>query len=293
MSHHMNMNVKPKSRARKVVSYVFSFFLALDTMAIALLVVLNMGLFSERSLISALDETYYTYVKDYIETQAEYYTLPTGIKASVLDEVFTLEDIQINTNRIITNSINGNSFTPDVSKEREKLLANVKASFATDGVETAEGTEADAVADSYVDEIMKIYTDALKIPGIDAISNVQNGFSKAFPIALVALILLAVAFVLIIVRLHHYLHRSLRYVAYACGGASLMLLVVPAIIQVSGFYYGLHLEPQYFYYFVVSMIERILRLTLIAGAVMAAASVVVALICGALRQDVSSGHRRS
>ena len=292
MSEHMHNGSQSKSRTSNIVSYIFSFFLALDLLLIALLFILNSGVFSERSLISALDGKYYSYVQEYVESQANYYTLPTGINPDVLKGVFTLENIQINVNKCFTSAINNTEFKPDFTAERGKLLENVTASFAADGVTIAEGNEANAVAESYVNEIMEIYKSALEIPGLSAIARVQDVYSKMFPIAVILLVVLAIALLVVLLRLHHFLHRGMRYVAYATGGAALMITVAPACLQVSGYFNGLNLQPQYFYYFCVSTISRLLRLCLIGGAVFAVMTVVLVVICGVLRGNVQHHHRR-
>lgn len=283
-----------KGHTRDGVSYVFSFFLSLVLMALVLLVALNGGAFSERSIISVLDDAYYGYTLDFIETETKNYTLPTGIDPAVLDDVFNLDRIQVNVNRYLTSVYEGTSkFEPDTKEERDRLTANVTNVFARDGVDVVEGNEASEITKAYVDEIMEIYTGAIKLPGMDVYARVQNVFSQVFPVVLIVLIMLAAVLIIIITQLHHFVHRALRYIAYATGGATLMCFVVPFAIYALRMYKGLNVSPQYFYHFCVSLISHLLRLCMMGSLVLLVTTIGLVVICSVMRERVNSGRHRS
>lgn len=283
-----------KGHARDGVSYIFSFFLSLDLLALVLLVAVNGGVFSERSMVSVLDDAYYDYTLDFVETETKNYTLPTGIDAVVLEDVFSVDRIQVNVNRYLASVYEGVSkFEPDTKEEREKLTANVTNAFANDGVDVSEGSEASEITSAYVDEIMEIYAGAIKIPGMDVYAKVQGIFSQVFPVVLIVLIVLTAVLIVIITQLHHFIHRGLRYIAYATGGATLMCFVVPFAIYALGTYKGLNVAPQYFYHFCVSLISHLLRLCMIGSSVLLVATIVLVVICNVMREGVNSGRHRS
>ena len=274
-----------RSTSRNVVSLVFGFFLSLVLLLLTLLCVLRVGVVSQAGFLSVLDNDYYQYTLDYIEDQARYYTLPTGIDPSVVEGVFTREDVEADVDGILAGKFSGSGYNPKTDGLRERLSNNVYRVFAADGVQIAEGSSADEIVTSYVDEIIDIYNTAVEMPGIDAIVRVRDEFTQWFIVGLVALVAFAAVLMASIVRLHHYKHRALRYMAYSFGGAALMAFVLPCILLISGFYKGLSVSPQYFYHFVVSLISRTLVLCMIGGGVLFALMLLIIIISTKMRAE--------
>ena len=282
-----------RSRSRNVVSLVFGFFLSLTTLLITIPLVLRMGIVSRIGFTSVVDADYYRYTLDYIEDQTRYYTLPTGIDPQVLDGVFSLDEVKVDVDGMLVGKLNESGFSPKTDDLRKRLTENVERMFAADGVSTAEGSSAEEIVASYVDDIMGIYQDAITMPGIDMIVHVRDEFMQWFVVGLVVCVTLSVVLIASIVRLHHYRHRALRYLAYSFGGAALMSFVVPCILFASGFYKGLSVSPQFFYHFCVSLISRLFILLMAASAVLLVIMLVLILVSSRMRGTAirRHGHR--
>lgn len=288
---HRHRRRRGRSRTRDTVSIVFSFFLALSLVGITVPSAVRFGLVTEGGILSIVDETYCGYVLDYVEKEATYYTMHTGIDPKVLEGVFTTDEIQANVHTYVSGALGGYNFEPDVDAPRERLTQNVRDLFASDGVDLAENTDAEEVVQTYVDEIIGFYASTMKPTGTDAIVKVYSLYRRYYPIAMVALVALATLLTTLLVRLHHFLHRSLRFVAYATGGAALMGFVVPFVLFASGYFKGLSVTPQYFYYFCVSLIERVLALCMTGSAVLLVLTVVLAIVIARMRKSAVRRHR--
>lgn len=283
--HHM------QSRARDSVSLVFSFFLSIALTSIMVLTVLRVGIFTKYGFRSFYDGKYYEYVLNYIEDQTSYYTLPTGIDPKVLDGVFVEGEIEENISNYINSLFEKYAFEPDVSAARDRLEASVRRAFNSDGIDVTEESEAEQVASAYVDEIMVFYASMLKPTGLDSAETLRSLFCKYFPYVMISLAVLAIALLILLKRLHHFQHRTIRYVAYSMGGAALLGFVVPAIVYVSGFYKGLNIAPQYFYHFGVTVIEHVLTLCMMGSAVLGVIMVVLVFVVARMRKAVlRKGH---
>lgn len=272
-----------RSTSRNAVSLVFGFFLSLVLLLLTLLCVMRVGVVSQAGFLSVLDNDYYQFTLDYIEDQARYYTLPTGIDPSVVEDVFTREEVEADVNGMLAGKFSGSGYNPKTDNISERLSNNVYRVFAADGIQIAEGSSADEITSAYVDEIMGIYKNAVTMPGIDAIVRVRDEFTQWFVVGLVVLVAVAAVLMASIVRLHHYRHRALRYMAYSFGGAALMASVLPCILLVSGFYKGLSVSPQYFYHFAVSLVSRSLVLCMAGGGVLFALMLVIILVSSKMR----------
>lgn len=281
-----------KSASRNAISLVFGFFLSLAILFIMVLLALRIGIVSRVGFASVLDNDYYQYTLDYIEDQTRYYTLPTGIDPTVLDGVFTIGEVKNDVDGMLSGKLNGSGYNPKTDEMSKRLSDNVNRAFVADGVAVAEGSTADEIVTSYVDEIMGIYKEAITMPGIDIMVRIRDEFKQWYVVGLITSVAISAVLIASIVRLHHYKHRAMRYISYSMGGASLMGLVVPLILLVSGFYKGLSLSPQYFYHFGVSLISRVLILFMIGAGVLFALMLIMIAIATRMRTNAVKKHRR-
>lgn len=280
------------SRTRNWVSLVFSFFLALALVAEAALLIVHVGVFSEGGFLSVLDETYYQLVRTYVDDQCYYYTIPTGIKPEVARDLFTVEDVQYDVRQHILGTFAGSEYEPDMSAAEELLTERVNSFFTESGVKLS--AETDEICSTYVSEIMDIYRDVVKMPGLGTIANIRNSYMKYSLLGSVVVGLAIIILTVTIQRLHHFPHRGMRYLAYATGGAALMCFVVPSYMYLSGVYLGLNFTPQYFYHFGTSLVAHVLKLCMFAGLGLLVVTVVLILVIASLRGRSAShgGHHR-
>lgn len=282
---------RQKSTGRNAVSLIFSFFLSLSLLALTVLLIARFGILSESRFLSTLDDAYYQYTLNYINEQTGYYTLPTGLASSVLDDVFTVSEVRSDVNANVVNAFRHVDSDIDTTHAEERLSANVAQFFSDNGVEASEETQ--QITDTYVDEIMDIYRTAVRMPGLDAIVKVRDIFMRYFPFALIALLALSVVLIVTLLRLHHFVHRGMRYVAYATGGAALMSFVVPFMLYHSGFYRGLKLTPQFFYHFGVSFIEHVLKTCLLGSLVLLVVTIALIVVINVMRKQAKRHHSSS
>ena len=279
-----------QSTSRDVVSIIFAFFLSLILLCISLLTSLRIGVMTTAGFNAILDDKYYDYALEYVQTQANYYTMPTGIDPAVLNNVFNRDELKESIQGTIAGAFDGTGYAINTNAMRGRLETNVRNAFANDGVSATEGGAAEEIVTSYVNEIDELYKSVVKMPGLDVMAQIRNLFLRYFLIGIIVLCVLAVIFLILIMRLHHHPHRALRYVAYAAGGAALMQFVVPCAVYASGFYKGLSLNPQYFYHFGVSLVSRVLLSCMIGAVVPVLLMVVLIVVIGRLRKRSMKGH---
>lgn len=285
-SHH---RTRP-SNTRNAASLVFGFFLSLILFAEVVALAIGANLILEPGFLSLFDKDYYQYVLTYINDEATYYTMPTGYDPKVLDEVFTYRDVQNDVDGYVKSALHGASYPIDDSNLRERLTSNVEAQYASDGKEI--GADDEAAITSYVDVIMDIYARAIRLPGLDAITKIRSRVAIPLYAVIIGLPVVIALLARAIMGLHHRVHRGMRYLAYATGGACLLSIVAPAAILASGFYKGLGVSPQFFYHFCMTVIERLLYVC-IAGGIIYLIVTVVLIARVAARRKRLVGHRSS
>lgn len=271
-------------------SAVLSFFVALFLSLEVVLVSVFLTVFFQGGFLSVLDDDYYQYVYNYANEQALYYTLPTGYDEAVVNDIFTVSEVRSDVRDTVNAAFHGTTFTPIDTTIHQRIIDNVSAIYARDGVEFND--EAKGYAETYADEIVEIYRKAVKMPGIEQLGALRSRFMLYILIAMAGLALLILILSIALVGTRHYKHRGLRYVAYATGGASLMTFIAPAALLASGVYKGLNLSPQFFYHFGVSLIERLAHLCLIGSGVCLVVTVVLIVQIAKMRNKLVKRHKR-
>lgn len=249
---------------------------------------LRVGILSEQGFVSILDNEYYEGVLSHANQKITSYTYPTGIDPRVIEGVITIEDVESDVTGIIKAAFAGEEHKPDLTDINARLTANVSSFLLEGSVEVADDSK--EVIAAFATEVTDIYLQAMKMPGLDSIVKVRNACLSPLSLALVICVVLAGALVATICSLHHFLHRSLRFISYATGGASLMCLVGPLVVYVSKSYEHLMLEPQYFYHFGVSVALRALTLVMAGGLLLAVATVLLIVLVARMRESVIHRH---
>ena len=288
MSKHSHRH--SRSRARDVVSLIFSFFFAVLLVIICALGALRVGALSKGGVLRAMDNQFYDYELNYINEQANYYTLPTGVDPSVLNGVFQKEELRLDMTALVETSFDGGEYVPVTANAKNRLMQNLATYFSSQkNVPTPE--EQQKISESYSDAIMDLYTEIIALPGHDQVGKLSATAVRYGLIVLAVLVVVVGLMVFFIVRLHSHVHRALRYLAYATGGAGLMLVVIPLLVFISKPYVGLNLEPQSIHYLCVTIISNVLVTLMCAGGVLALLAVLIAAASERRRkQSLHRGH---
>ena len=280
------------SALRKAFSVFFAFLLTLTLFLLTVVLVFRFRIISQDAFLSMIDEDYAKYTLEAIQEDAEYYVAPTGIDKSVLDGVFTTEEVLSDVRAHIASCLAGKEFeyVPNTKLADERLENNVRAFLEENNLEPEDGT-IDELVTHFSSDIMEIYTHEATLPAMSLLTQVHRFSMKYTVVAIIALLALAVLFIVTCIKLHHYRHRGLRYVAYSFGGVGLMSLVIPGWLYFSKFYTGLNLQPHYFYHFVVTMVVRLLTSIMMAGVIWIGLTIILAVIVSIRRKMLMNPER--
>lgn len=278
------------SSAAVISNSVLSFFLAVFLFAELVLVAVFVTFFWKTGFLSVLDDDYYQYTYNYLNDRAMYYTLPTGYNESVTEGVYVLSDVHADVDGYIKAAFSGTTYEPPDTGIRERVIQNVSDSYAADGV--AFDAQAQEYAATYADELLEIYKDGVQMPAVQQFGSLYAKYKPVMLIAMLASLVLIVVLQVSLVTTHHFKHRGLRYVAYATGGAFLMSALAPGVLYISGAYRGLGLNPQFFYHFGVSVIERLIFICLIGSIVYLVLTIVIALQVNKMRNRLVKSRSR-
>lgn len=270
-------------KLRKIISFVLAFLLSLSLLGVTALGCVKNGLFSTRTILSLMDEEYCTAVRKETEDALSDYTIPTGIDTSVVEGVVTVSDVTTDVKGYIYAAFAGNEYTPNTTLMDERIKANVVKFFEENSAELDDDTE--DIIDTFIAELDAVYTRSIELRIINAVIKANQVFSRFYMPSLIALLILSLILGILCVRIHHYAHRGMRYVAYAVGGTALMSLIFPTILLASGKYKNLMFEPEHFYRLAVNYVKGFLMQFVWAAAIWLVAMMLLNIIVYLLRTE--------
>lgn len=215
-------------------------------------------------------------------------TLPIGLPVEVVHDIFDLEDIKKDVSASVKATLDGVEYNPDMTLIREKLLANVNDYLDKEQLKLTD--EQEGYLKEYVELIENEYMNNIELVVITKAMPYWNSFMKIIGIAVIGIIVLSGIIVVSIIKMHHWLHRALRFITYSTIAAFFMSVVPPIMMYVSHFYERLAISPKYFYMAMIYIIDEFLIFSIKLGCFHA---IVSALLLGAIHVCKKNGYRVS
>ena len=209
-------------KLRKIISFVLAFLLSLSLLGVTALGCVKNGLFSTKTILKLMDEEYCSAVRKETEDALSDYTIPTGIDTWVVEGVVTVSDVTTDVKGYIYAAFAGNEYKPNTTLMDERIKENVVKFFDENFTELDD--ETDDIIDAFIAELDAVYTASIELRIINAVVKANEIFTKFYMPSLIALLILSLILGILCVRIHHYAHRGMRYVAYAVGGTALIIL---------------------------------------------------------------------
>ena len=254
-----------KSSTTVLVSVLFSFLLSLLLVLTSLLIITRIAVSKTAIENLVKSEDFYNILLTNIEDQARDYTIPTGIDTSVPTGVFSIDDISFDIYNYVECAFLGSPYEPNILPLQKRIKAKA-TDFYANNVEMTE--EILDVIEAYSDDICELYSTNINITGLNYICDFCSVFSRLFPLFMFFAIAGIFFLIRLCIKLQNFPHRGLRYVAYASGGASLILFVGPFVLFISKIYTRININNYPLYFLVTSFVKNTLMLLFIAAAVL-------------------------
>ena len=276
---------KNKEKSAFALCSLFSFLVSLLLVMASVLVILRIAV-SEK-VISKLvkDDAYYEILMESIETQAQDYTIPTGIDISVPTGVFDKEELAFDVTNYVHYAFNNTPYEPNVLALEKRVNAKATEYYEQFGEVTEETGK---VIDAYAEDIADIYKNCISIIGMDYVCNIESFLGRLFPVFLFFLAAGIFLLIWLCIKKQLYPHQGLRFAAYASGGAALILLAGPLALYITKWYQGINLATYPLYYLATSLIEKTIVMFFIAAGIMAVVTIALIVVVARLKALLSS-----
>lgn len=282
---------KKKNIGQTVVSVIVAFVLSILLTMLCYICCIYFGMFNVSSVKNAINTSGYCQdIVEYSEKSSAEAAIPMGLPDTVFKGVFDVNETRTEAYNYITASIEGHNYEPDTTAAKYRLLNNIYDYVEGSGAVMTDETKANT--DVFADEIMTAYSKNVKIPFFNYFVLVRDAISDLIYIAIPVLVILSIAAVVILVRMHKWLHRAMRYIAYSTISVALMTAVFPAYLLAGGIYKRISISPQYVYNFLVEYVDNSLSVFLFMSAAFAVLSVGVIIFIYIKRRKLEEKSRK-
>ena len=244
------------------------FIAAVILTLLVVLVVLKFTVFNKSRVIATLtNDNYYDNVYKTINENMENYIISSGFSDSILDNIFTKEDVKESVDNFVNNIYAGKKEETDLSNIREKINANIDKYISEQKIQILDQES----VDSLVDELLKIYTNEL-YGMINNFMGMYPKVEKVLNISLISLIIvfIVIAFVLVIMKI--------KFKGIIVLASGLMLLYIRFIITNNIDYKNILLLTDNFSKVLVSIIGNVINLILLGGIILSIVGLIIIII---------------
>lgn len=260
-----NEDIHKKKRKYYPVSVILSFILSMLIAILGYLAGASIGVFNSNIIIdSAEKENYYNNVYNKIVDKTVDLGKPMMLGESVFEGVYDYSKLCDDINGTYLAMANNESYDVDTSGIRDIIDTNIHNYAKEQNI--AIGDEQAETIDLFIAELEQNYKSSMEIPFVTYYVSVRSMYRKYFLMISAVVLVLLVIGVIITLRTHTYIYRSLRYVTYAVLAAALMTGVPMLFLYIQGRYKDLGIKPEYMYNMYVDVINKSL-LTFVGVAV--------------------------
>lgn len=239
---------------KKVISFIFSFFLAFFLFLLTTITVMRFTVVGETYFMSQLNKTNY-----YESAVVSYNRLlkqnarPTNFPVELFDNFVNTADVIDDMKAGIKASFRGDTYEADTG-DISNRLKQITDGYISDNNLTVNQRTTDAIH-TFVDANTDNYAQLLVFPYMNLLSKGIKVFHKVYWIAAILLIVLCAVLTFAQIRMHKSRRRKKRWLAYSLIGAGLMGSVFPAILLGQKIFDRIQIDPEYLYDVIVAVMN--------------------------------------
>ena len=270
---------------KKIISYIFSFILAILIILICFFTILKSTVMSKEYVISKLESAnYFERINEEIIEQFKNYTIQSGLTDNVLENLFTPEKLEEDINNVINSIYTGEKLQIDTSEIKENLKENILSEVEKEGKTV-----------DFQDESIKEYLSAIENAyesqvsySTSTVNSIGNTFSKILKIfdkVDTVLYIVAIVLALIIVILNIKDIIGLKYIATSLMVSGIFVLLTKILIETNMNLQNIMIINQASTNVLQLVIKDVLEKILTLGSTLTIVGVVSCLIYNILKKE--------
>lgn len=227
------MSKKKSSKPQKILNTILSFVLAFLLFLLSAMLVLKIVIFSENSIMDALNDSGYLTEKNKEITQSlTDLGYASGLDESFFDGLIENSLLYTDTSEYINNFYSGKSSVVDTTSFKEMFNTALDNYIAEKQIDPSSVNTASR--EYLVNNAAKIYKNSLELPLFQTIAGYFLGVKNAIPIAMIVDGVLIILICIIIIFSSKWKHRPFKYLCYSTATTFLTTLAPAVALLISG-----------------------------------------------------------
>lgn len=263
-----------KSKVQSLISSIFAFLLSLLFVACIVLLGLYFGVFSDRIIISKVNESnYYNEVHKELNDRVETILLDAGLPSSVLTEVITLERVYIGGKYYIEDTLSGKKSVIKTDRISVDLTKNMNQYLIEEGITQTD--ELDLGMKEIISEVEQEYKRGIQFQFIKYITEYKAYYMELMRIIIPILVILIGFICYILVKMQKYKHRGIRYITYAMMSSTWITILTASFLLLTRSYNKVEVLPEYYDRFLTNYLRWDIQVFLYLGGMGALLSILL------------------
>ena len=268
-----------KSSIKIVLRYLLLFIESLMLIMIALIITFKFTLLDSNYVENEFAKNnYYKKLSKEIKTEMSYYTNQSGFEDSVLDNVFTENDVRYSFERFINSIYIGEKFSINTQKIEENLNKNIDDALKDTNFKVTNAEE----IEKFVKQMITTYENEIKLMGY--VDSVRGIIPKIIDICDTLLLILTVVFTIcILISIKIFRGRDLSVIFYT---SSFLLLFFILFVKNSIDINNISIYSELVSNIIKALIKNVLNII----GIIACSSLGIGLIIDILRKERRHHH---
>ena len=281
----------PTISARRIIHHICDFVLTLLIFLMAGSLSAVIGFLNESALRSAIEnQEFYAEVRKNIISQCQSIAIPSMIDEDVFYEIFTQEKIASDIKAYVSAGVEGKNYSFDLESLKKTTNDKINAYFEEEKTPITAQLKADI--QTFTEKVMNIYQTGISISYIDSYAQIKGTAKPIAIILFVVCLVLTIALLFFMIAIYRFkvIHKTIRMLAYALGGAGMML---SGLFGYCKYFYigsGLQIIPKFLYDAMHRFIQHGLTTFIFAGVLLMIFALGLAFVSESLRSRVKKNY---
>lgn len=283
--------MKRKHRRIKVLlSTFFTFLLTLLLLILFFSMGLGIGAFNNQSIRKAIDKSDYL-DKAYadIRERAEEILSQSGLPSSLLSDIITQSRVHADGMNYASEALSAKQ-EQDNTNSSIKLHEEVQAAILEYAHEE-EVWQSDEMSDSIImiaDAIEDEYKSSVEIKFLEYYLDYKSGYKRQMMVIIPSSMLLIGILCYMIIRMHRYKYRGIRYISYGLIASSVLMMALAWYSLYTKAYDTIRIAPYYYQHFIYLYLKLSIAAFAYIGMMGILVAVVLITLIGAMRNRIIS-----
>lgn len=238
-----------KIKAIQLFSCLYAFLLTLILVILFISAGAGFGILNSKSIIRNMNESnYYSMVYEELYAKTSQELEAAGFPKTLMKNVITQERVYISSKNYAEATLNSENTEIKTDRITQDLTNKLEQYRKAKGIILTAEQEVEVT--KLVGLVEKDYVAAINLPLLQSIVECRANYLSSMMYLLPILILLVIVLCYFLLRMYHYLHRGLRFIAYAVISASSLILAMAGYLMITKAYEDVMAEPEYYQSFI-------------------------------------------